>query len=66
MMREDGIEIGRFKVRKLISKEPGSHAYKKATMERPDILNVLDREFALSAPDQVWCKDITYVWTQGR
>lgn len=35
MMREDGIEIGRFKVRKLmgemklISKQPGSHAYKK-------------------------------------
>jgi putative transposase len=49
MMREDGIEIGRFKVRKLmsemklISKQPGSHAYKKATVERPDIPNVLDR-----------------------
>lgn len=34
MMREDGIEIGRFKVRKLmsemklISKQRGSHAYK--------------------------------------
>lgn len=35
MMREDGIEIGRFKV----------HAYKNATVERPDIPNVLDREF---------------------
>src|SRR5690606_10253120 len=39
MMREGGIEIGRFKVRKLmsemklISKQPGSHAYKKATVE---------------------------------
>lgn len=35
MMREDGIEIGRFKVcklmneMKLISKQPGSHAYKR-------------------------------------
>jgi transposase-like protein len=36
MMKEDGMQIGRFKVRKLmremnlISKQPGSHAYKKA------------------------------------
>ena len=35
MMKEDGIQIGRFKVRKLmremnlISKQPGSHAYKR-------------------------------------
>ena len=48
MIREEGIEIGRFKVRKLMiemklmSKQPGSHAYKKATVERPDIANVLD------------------------
>ena len=43
MMQEDGEQIGRFKVRGLIrelgliSKHPGSHAYKKATVERPDI-----------------------------
>lgn len=67
MMREDGIKIGRFKVRKLmsemklISKQPGSHAYKKATVERPDIPNVLDRAFTVSAPNEVWCGDITYV-----
>ncbi|UVM56768.1 IS3 family transposase [Pseudomonas sp. B21-012] len=72
MMRADGIEIGRFKVRKLmnemklISKQPGSHAYKKATVERPDIPNVLDREFTVSAPNEVWCGDITCVWAQGR
>ncbi|TBU81013.1 IS3 family transposase [Phytopseudomonas dryadis] len=72
MMREDGIEIGRYKVRKLmsemklISKQPGSHAYKKATVERPDIPNVLGREFTVSAPNEVWCGDITYVWAQGR
>lgn len=66
MMREDGIEIGRFKVRKLMSKQPGSHADKKATVERPDIPNVLDRKFTVSAPNEVWCGDITYVWAQGR
>lgn len=72
MMREDGIEIGRFKVRKLmseiglVSKQPGAHAYKKATVERPDIPNLLDRQFAPAAPNEVWCGDITYVWAQGR
>lgn len=61
MIRVDGIEIGRFKVRKLmsemklISKQPGLHAYKKAKMERPDIPNVLDRKFIVSAPNEVWC-----------
>lgn len=67
MMKEDCLQIGRFKVRKLmremnlISKQPGSHAYKKATVERPDIPNVLNREFAVASPDQVWCGDITYI-----
>lgn len=49
MLGEDDFNIGRFKVRRimkdmhLISKQPGSHAYKKATVERPDIPNLLDR-----------------------
>lgn len=51
---------------KLISQQPGSHAYKKATVERPDIPNVLDRAFTVSAPNEVWRGDITYVWAQGR
>ena len=72
MMRSDGTNIERFKVRKLmgelklISKQPGSHAYKTATVERPDIPNELDRELNVSAPNEVWCGDITYVWAQGR
>ena len=51
MMQEDGEQIGRFKVRglmrelELVSKQPGSHAYKQATVERPDIPNILNREF---------------------
>ena len=72
MMQDDGEEIGRFKVRslmrelELVSKQPGSHAYKKATVERPDIPNSLNREFDVPAPDQVWCGDITYIWAQGK
>jgi putative transposase len=72
MMRDEGVTIGRYKVRGLmqelglVSKQPGSHAYKQATVERPDIPNLLNREFDVSAPNQVWCGDITYIWAQGR
>ncbi|KAB0701327.1 IS3 family transposase, partial [Pseudomonas aeruginosa] len=66
MLREEGVTIGRFRVRRLmrelglVSKQPGSHAYKQATVERPDIPNRLNREFATEHPNQVWCGDITY------
>lgn len=66
MMQEDGEQIGRFKVRglmrelELVSKLTGSHAYKQATIERPDIPNLLNREFNVSTLNQVWCGDITY------
>ncbi|RMM32542.1 ISPsy13, transposase OrfB, partial [Pseudomonas coronafaciens pv. oryzae] len=59
LMQEDSEQIGRFKVRGLmrelglISKQPGSHDYKKATVERPDIPNILNREFDVTAPNQV-------------
>ena len=72
MMQEDGEQIGRFKVRGLmrelglISKQPGSHAYKKATVERPDIPNTLNRELDVPEPNEVWCGDITYIWAQGK
>ena len=72
IMQEDGEQIGRFKVRglmrelALVSKQPGSHAYKQATVERPDIPNILNREFDVPAPNQVWCGDITYIWAQGK
>lgn len=66
MLRDEGVNVGRFRVRRLmkeqglISKQPGSHVYKKATVERPDIPNVLDRKFTVAAPNKVWCGDITY------
>lgn len=63
MMQQEGEEIGRFKVRRLmrelelVSKQPGSSACKKATVERPDIPNILNREFDVDAANQVWCGD---------
>jgi putative transposase len=68
-LNEQGIEIGRFKVRRLmaeaglISKQPGSHVYKQATVERPDIPNVLNRQFDVDHTNQVWCGDISYIWS---
>ena len=68
MLNEDGIIIGRFKVRRLMKecglncKQPGSHSYKKVTEERPDIPNKLNREFDVKEPNQIWCGDITYIW----
>ncbi len=72
MMREWGYQIGRFKVRNLMkeaglaSRQPGAHRYKVAQSERPDIPNLLAREFDVPQPNQVWCGDITYVWAGGR
>lgn len=72
MLREDGVIIGRFKVRRLMSelglicKQPGSLAYKNATVERPDIPNNLVREFTVAQPNRVWCGDITYIWSGQR
>ncbi len=65
IMQADGEQVGRFKVRSLmralglISNQPGSHFYKKATVERPDIQNILNQKFDVPAPNQVWCGDIT-------
>jgi len=72
MMRALGHDIGRFKVRRLmveadlVSKQPGSHAYKVAEVERPDIPNHLDRAFAVDVANEVWCGDITYIWADSR
>jgi putative transposase len=71
-LNQQGTHIGRYKVRRLmaeaalVSKQPGKHRYKVAEAERVDIPNRLDRQFAVTDPNQVWCGDITYIWAGNR
>jgi len=71
-LHESGVSIGRFKVMRLmeeaqlICSQPGPHNDEAAKQERPDTPNILDREFTVAAPNQVWCGDITYIWAAGR
>lgn len=51
---------------KLVSCQLPKHAYKKAAQEHVAIPNLLDRQFAVSAPNQVWCGDVSFVWTGKR
>ena len=55
LMRETGVEV-RFKKRFKIT--TNSHH------QLPLFENVLDRQFEVAKPDQVYVSDITYIWTQ--
>ncbi len=50
----------------LTSKQPGKHSYKKVNTEHVDIPNLLDRQFAVTAPNQYWCGDITFIWAGSK
>ena len=50
----------------LVSCQLPQHAYKKAAKEHVEIPNLLNRQFAVTEPNQVWCGDVTYIWTGNR
>ena len=70
-LREEGFEVGRNRVARLMRKE-GITARLKRRFRRttdsahdyPVAANKLDRKFETDAPNRVWTTDITYVWTQ--
>lgn len=69
LLASEGIEAGRYLIRQLmkesglICKQPGPHKYKKATVEHVEHPNRPNRKFDVRQPNQVWCGDITYIWT---
>jgi putative transposase len=50
----------------LVSCQQPKHAYKKAKQEHVEIPNHLNRQFDVASPNQVWCGDVTYIWTGRR
>ncbi len=50
----------------LVSCQTRKHQYNRGGNERIDITNLLNRQFAVTKPDQVWCGDVTYIWTGDR
>ncbi|BAN98321.1 hypothetical protein E05_35550 [Plautia stali symbiont] len=43
-----------------------THRYKRGGHEHIVIPNRLERQFAVTEPNQVWCGDVTYIWTGRR
>ncbi len=68
-LKQQGEAVGRYKARSLmkeaglVSKQHKRHRYRIAEGESVIAPNKLNREFNVSAANQVWCGDVTYVWT---
>ena len=66
-----GFHTGKERVRKLMKvhglRARGKRKFKATTNSShglPVSPNLLERRFAVEAPNRVWAGDITYVWTQ--
>lgn len=69
-LREEGFQIGRYRVRKLMKTcelfVQQKLRYKNTTDSAHELKvcdNLLDRKFSVEAANQVWTTDITYIWT---
>ncbi|MGT5972175.1 IS3 family transposase, partial [Escherichia coli] len=50
----------------LVSCQQPAHRYKRGGHEHVAIPNYLERQFAVTEPNQVWCGDVAYIWTGKR
>ena len=69
-LKKEGLDAGRYKVRRIMTKLGLSVRYPKRFKVTTDSNhneaispNKLDRQFTVTAPNKVWTTDITYVWT---
>ena len=69
MLLNQGIQVGRYLVRKLmresglVFKQRKKHKYQGNVAEAPAVPNTLNRQFKPVQPNHVWSSDITYIWT---
>ncbi len=72
MASQRGYQMGRWlagrlmKELELVSCQQPTHRYKRGGHEHIAIPNHLERQFAVTEPNQVWCGDVTYIWTGKR
>ena len=67
-----GVPLSRYKATnimkklRLVSCQVKKHSYKKTENEHLNIPNTLDRQFAVTEPNQVWYGDVTYILSGQR
>ena len=70
MLKNDGIYISRYLIRKIMkeenlqSRQPPKHSYSKGGNESIICADLLKRRFNVEAINRWWCGDVTYIWTQ--
>ena len=69
MLKLQGEPVGRYKAASLmkaaglVSKQLKKHRYRLPGEVSIVADNILNRQFAVDRPNQVWCGDVTYVWS---
>lgn len=72
IVTNQGVNLSRYRATKLmrtlglVSCQVPRHRYRKASQEHIEVPNHLGRQFAVTAPNEVWAGDVTYIWTGNR